>query len=126
MLLFLATRWHFSQTPGTFSLSRSPSNERLGNPIGQKTRAGALDLRFETGRDPLGCSQWDYPEVIALVVAFEAIQRLIAPQHVTGVLVLTIDLVGIVINVVATWVLAKASRTSLNIRGAYARILTDL
>lgn len=63
---------------------------------------------------------------IALLIGVEAIQRLLSPQHVSGYLVMTVALVGASVNVVATWVLAKANRTSLNVRGAYAHIVTDL
>jgi cobalt-zinc-cadmium efflux system protein len=63
---------------------------------------------------------------IALLIAVEAIQRLIVPKHVLGGLVLAVALAGAVVNVFATWVLSKANRTSLNVRGAYEHILTDL
>jgi cobalt-zinc-cadmium efflux system protein len=63
---------------------------------------------------------------IALVIAVEAIERLITPHRVEGALVLTIALVGAAVNVVATFVLSKANRRNLNIRGAYLHILTDL
>jgi cobalt-zinc-cadmium efflux system protein len=63
---------------------------------------------------------------IALLIGVEAIQRLISPQHVHGGLVLTVAIVGAAMNVVVSWVLSKANRTSLNIRGAYLHILTDL
>lgn len=39
---------------------------------------------------------------------------------------LTVALVGVVVNVAATWVLAKANRSSLNVEGAFQHILTDL
>lgn len=63
---------------------------------------------------------------IGLVITVEAIRRLVAPPPVTGALVLGVALVGVVVNVAATWVLAKANRSSLNVRGAFAHILTDL
>ena len=63
---------------------------------------------------------------IAVLIAVEAMQRIIVPKHVLGGLVLGVALVGSVINIFATWVLAKANRKSLNVRGAYAHILTDL
>ncbi len=63
---------------------------------------------------------------IALLIAVEAIQRLITPQHVDGGVVLTVAAVGAVVNIVVALVLSKANRTSLNIRGAYLHILTDL
>ncbi len=34
--------------------------------------------------------------------------------------------IGVGINVLAAWVLAKANRSSLNVQGAYQHILTDL
>jgi cobalt-zinc-cadmium efflux system protein len=63
---------------------------------------------------------------IGLLIAFEAILRLISPQHVAGGVVLVVAVIGAAVNVGATWVLSKANRTSLNIRGAYAHVLTDL
>ena len=63
---------------------------------------------------------------ISLLIAVEAIQRLINPHHVRGSLVLVVALVGALNNVVATWVLSKANRRSLNVRGAYVHIVTDL
>jgi cobalt-zinc-cadmium efflux system protein len=64
--------------------------------------------------------------VIAALIAVEAVQRLIDPDHVLGGLVLAVALVGVAVNIFAAWVLAKANRRSLNVRGAYAHILTDL
>lgn len=63
---------------------------------------------------------------IALLVGVEAIQRLISPQHVNGGLVLTVAIVGALVNVIAVWLLARTKRASLNLRGAYVHILTDL
>lgn len=64
--------------------------------------------------------------VVALVVAVEAVRRLIRPPEVTGVTVLVVALVGIVVNLAASWLIARADRSSLNIRGAYQHVLTDL
>lgn len=63
---------------------------------------------------------------IGLLIATEAIRRLVAPEPVAGGLVLAVALVGAAVNVAAAGVLAKANRTSLNVRGAYAHVLTDL
>jgi len=57
---------------------------------------------------------------------YEAIRRLISPPEVEGGLVLGIALLGIVVNVVATWTISKANRESLNVEGAFQHILTDL
>jgi cobalt-zinc-cadmium efflux system protein len=63
---------------------------------------------------------------IALIIAVEAITRLISPHRVEGSLVLVIALVGAAVNIAATFVLSKANRRNLNIRGAYVHVLTDL
>ena len=64
--------------------------------------------------------------VIGAVIAVEAVRRLFAPPEVAGGVVLGVALAGAVVNLVATWVLAKADRSSLNVRGAFAHIVTDL
>jgi cobalt-zinc-cadmium efflux system protein len=56
----------------------------------------------------------------------EAIQRLINPPIVEGVLVTVVAVVGIGINVLAVWVMSKANRQSLNVEGSFQHILTDL
>ncbi len=64
--------------------------------------------------------------VIAVVITIEAIRRLVAPPGVDGAVVLAVALVGAAVNVAATAVLARANRTSLNVKGAFAHIVTDL
>jgi cobalt-zinc-cadmium efflux system protein len=64
--------------------------------------------------------------VVSGIVAFEAIHRLIHPPTVDGAPVLVVALVGVAVNILAAWVLAKANRSSLNVEGAYQHILTDL
>lgn len=64
--------------------------------------------------------------LLAALLADEAIGRLIHPTAVTGALVLSTALVGIVVNVAATWMISRANRTSLNVEGAFQHMLTDL
>ena len=64
--------------------------------------------------------------VLGLLIVFEALRRLIDPPDVGGRLVLIVALVGIVVNLVATWTLAKANRQSLNVEGSFQHLLTDL
>jgi len=64
--------------------------------------------------------------VVSGIVGFEAIRRLVDPPSVDGGPVLVVALVGVAVNLVAAWVLAKANRSSLNVHGAYKHILTDL
>jgi len=64
--------------------------------------------------------------VIGGIILFEAIRRLITPPKVEGTAVLVVALVGVAVNLVAAWTLAKANRSSLNVEGAFQHILTDL
>jgi cobalt-zinc-cadmium efflux system protein len=64
--------------------------------------------------------------VVAVWVVYGAVRRLVAPPDVRGGIVLVVALVGIVVNVVATFVLSRASRDSLNVRGAFLHVATDL
>ena len=64
--------------------------------------------------------------MLALLITYEGVRRLIDPPATEGGVVLVVALVGVVVNLAATWVLARANRQSLNIEGAYQHILTDL
>ena len=64
--------------------------------------------------------------VVGALVAFEAIRRLLDPPPVQGAPVLVVALLGVVVNLAAAWVLARANRSSLNVEGAFQHILTDL
>jgi cobalt-zinc-cadmium efflux system protein len=64
--------------------------------------------------------------VLGVLVAYEAIWRLVTPPDVAGVLVTAVAAAGVVTNIAAAWVLAKANRQSLNIEGSFQHILTDL
>jgi cobalt-zinc-cadmium efflux system protein len=59
-------------------------------------------------------------------LAYEAVRRLLSPPEVAGTLVLVTALIGVVVNLAATWMISRANRTSLNVEGAYQHILTDL
>jgi cobalt-zinc-cadmium efflux system protein len=64
--------------------------------------------------------------VLAGLIVYEAIRRLIDPPDVHGWTVLGVALVGIAVNVVATWLLAAANRENMAVEGSYQHILTDL
>lgn len=64
--------------------------------------------------------------VISALVAVEAIHRLLDPPPVQGGPVLVVAILGVIVNLVAVWVLAKANRSSLNVEGSFQHILTDL
>ncbi|WP_024795769.1 cation diffusion facilitator family transporter [Tomitella biformata] len=64
--------------------------------------------------------------VLAVYFTFESIRRLLNPGEVDGALVFIVAMVGVAVNLLATWVLSKANRQSLNVEGSYQHILTDL
>ena len=64
--------------------------------------------------------------VLAFVIIYEGIRRLVTPPPAEGKLILIVALAGIAVNLVATWQLAKANRESMNIEGSFQHILTDL
>lgn len=64
--------------------------------------------------------------VVASVVTFVSIRRLINPPAVHGLPVMIVAGVGVVVNVAAVWVLARSNRSSLNVESAFQHILTDL
>ena len=63
---------------------------------------------------------------LAAVIGFEAVRRIVDPPAVEGGIVLAVALVGVAVNLAATWVLSGANRDSLNVEGAFQHILTDL
>jgi cobalt-zinc-cadmium efflux system protein len=64
--------------------------------------------------------------VIGVIVIYESIARLVTPPTVGGLAVTVVAAAGVIVNVAAAWVLAKANRQSLNIEGSFQHILTDL
>jgi cobalt-zinc-cadmium efflux system protein len=64
--------------------------------------------------------------VLAVLVVIEGVRRLIEPPEPGGLAILVVALVGVVVNLLATWQLARANRRSMNVRGAYLHVLTDL
>jgi cobalt-zinc-cadmium efflux system protein len=64
--------------------------------------------------------------VVAAVVGFEAIVRLVHPGPVRGGILIVVASVGVAVNLAATLVMTRANRRSLNIEGAFRHILTDL
>jgi cobalt-zinc-cadmium efflux system protein len=64
--------------------------------------------------------------ILGLLIVYESIRRLFDPPEVEGTLVLVVALVGVAVNLAATWVLSRADRRSLNVEGAFQHVLTDL
>ncbi len=64
--------------------------------------------------------------VLGLLIVYEGIRRLIDPPVVEGGIVFAVAILGIAVNLAATWTLSKANRESLNVEGAFQHLLTDL
>lgn len=64
--------------------------------------------------------------LLAIWIVWSAIHRLIDPHEVRGGLVLVVALGGALVSLLATLVLARASRESLNVRGAFLHVATDV
>jgi cobalt-zinc-cadmium efflux system protein len=64
--------------------------------------------------------------VLALLIVYGAIRHLVSPPDAKGGAILVVALVGIGVNLLATWQLAGANRRSLNVEGSFQHVLTDL
>jgi cobalt-zinc-cadmium efflux system protein len=64
--------------------------------------------------------------VVALLIVFAAVRRIVSPNEVRGGLVLVVALAGMAVSLAATGLLARASRESLNVRGAFLHVASDL
>jgi len=63
--------------------------------------------------------------VVALLIAFEAFERLGAPRPVMGLGMFAIASGGLVVNVASLFILDAGRRTNLNVRGAWIHVLSD-
>jgi len=64
--------------------------------------------------------------VLAGLIVYGAVRRLVAPPQADGTAILVVALVGIGVNLLATWQVAGANRASLNIEGSFQHLLNDL
>ena len=64
--------------------------------------------------------------LLAVWIVWSAIHRLIDPHEVRGGIVLVVALAGALFSLVAAYVLARASKESLNVRGAFLHVATDV
>jgi cobalt-zinc-cadmium efflux system protein len=59
------------------------------------------------------------------VIAFEAVQRFIAPQPIASGTVIVVAAGAVVINGASAWLLSRGSQSDLNMRGAFLHMLAD-
>ena len=103
--------------------------------LGFAVVASAMALRPAAGRWTFGYSRLEILAaqangitlgLIAIWVVWSAVHRLIDPHDVRGGLVLVVALAGALVSLAASAVLARASRESLNVRGAFLHVATDV
>jgi cobalt-zinc-cadmium efflux system protein len=77
------------------------------------------DLTFGLKRTEILSAQANGATLLvpAGLIVYEGIRRLITPPDPQGTVILIVAVVGIVVNLVATWQLSKANRESMNIQG---------
>ena len=63
---------------------------------------------------------------VAGYILFEAWQRFAEPPEVAGVAVMVIAAIGLVVNIVSFRLLRAGSAESLNVKGAYLEVLSDM
>jgi cobalt-zinc-cadmium efflux system protein len=63
---------------------------------------------------------------IAAWILYESIERLAASRPVLGGVMVVVAVLGLLVNVVAYWLLHGADRENLNVRGAAVHVLGDL
>ena len=64
--------------------------------------------------------------VLAGLIVYGAVRRLVSPLEAHGGWILVVALIGIGVNLAATWQLAGANRQSLNVEGSFQHVLNDL
>ena len=64
--------------------------------------------------------------VVAFYILFEAWQRLSAPAQIQSTGMLVIAVLGLVVNLISMRLLASASAESLNVKGAYLEVWSDM
>jgi cobalt-zinc-cadmium efflux system protein len=64
--------------------------------------------------------------VLSLLICVEAYHRLRSPEEVHGWTLIWISLGGLIVNLISAWMLSRAHKESLNVRGAFLHVLGDL
>jgi cobalt-zinc-cadmium efflux system protein len=64
--------------------------------------------------------------LLSVGILWESVQRLGAPEPVQGGLMLGVAVGGLLVNAISAWLLHGSASSSLNLRGAYLHVLSDL
>ena len=64
--------------------------------------------------------------LVALYILYEAVQRFREPQPIESTTMLMIAVVGLIVNAIGMWLLRSGSEQSLNMKGAYLEVWSDM
>lgn len=64
--------------------------------------------------------------LVCVWIVWEAIQRFRNPDDIDTRLMLTVGMIGLIANAVSAWILVRRQHDSLNMKGAYLHVLSDL
>lgn len=64
--------------------------------------------------------------VLGVLIVYDAVRRLVSPSAPQGLVILSVGVAGVAVNLLATWQLARANRSSMNVEGSFQHLLTDL
>ena len=94
--------------------------------IAQRPAAGAYTYGFARVDALSGQANGITLLLLAAWFTVEAVRRLITPSGVHGAVVSAVAVVGVLVNLLATWLAAHADRSGLSVRGVLAHLVTDL
>ena len=94
--------------------------------LAQRPAAGAMT--YGLGRAEILSAQFNGVTLLVLagLIVYEAVRRLAEPPAVDPAPMLAVAVAGIAVNALATRVLSRANRRSLNVEGSFQHIVTDL
>jgi len=98
----------------------------IASKIAQRPAKGAYTYGFARVDALSGQANGITLLLLALWFAVEGIRRLVHPDAVHGGVVAVVALGGAAVNVLATWLASRADRSSLNVRGVLAHLVTDV
>lgn len=64
--------------------------------------------------------------LLTIYILYEAYQRFLSPPEVLGIPMLAVAVVGLMINLISMKLLSAGSSQSLNVKGAYFEVLSDM
>lgn len=64
--------------------------------------------------------------LLSFYILYEAYRRFLAPPEILGGPMLVVAVIGLAVNLISMWLLSAGSSESLNVKGAYFEVLSDM